>query len=65
MRTVEHAVRLATGNNRATLPLGENARRATEELVRAFLHRDLGGGLEPGLRKTMSRVREIYDHLVR
>lgn len=65
IRTAEHAVRLATGRSRSTLPLGENARRATEELVRAFLRRELPGGLEAVLGEAMARTRRLYDHLVR
>lgn len=64
IRTVEHAVRLAGGRARSTLPLGENARRATEELVNAFLRRELPGGLESCLRETMARTRRLYDHLL-
>jgi glutamine synthetase adenylyltransferase len=65
IRTAEHAVRLATGRSRSTLPLGEHARRATEELVRGFLRRELPDGLEPVLRESMARTRLLYDHLVR
>ncbi len=64
IRTVEHAVRLATGRSRSTLPLGENARRSTEELVHAFLRRDLPGGLEPALRQTLARTRSLYHHII-
>lgn len=65
IRTIEHAIRLATGRSRATLPVGEHARHATEALVRAFTGSDLPGGLEPELRRAMARAREIYDHIVR
>ena len=65
VRTAEHAIRVATGGNRATLPLGDHARRATERLASAFLGRVPGGGLEAELRRSMGRVREIFDHVVR
>jgi hypothetical protein len=65
IRAAEHAVRLVAGNSRSTLPLGENARRATEILVQAFLGRALPGGLESTLRECMSRTRRLYDHLIR
>jgi glutamine synthetase adenylyltransferase len=64
IRVTEHAIRLATGLSRSTLPVGEHARAATEELVGAFLQRRLPLGLEPELRRTMARTREIYDHLL-
>lgn len=65
IRTTEHAIRLATGANRATLPLGEHARRATEELSASILGRTFPSGLEPELRRSMARNRQIFDHLVR
>lgn len=65
IRTVEHAVRLATGRSRATVPVGEHSRQATETLVQAFIGRNLADGIEPELRRAMARAREIYDHIVR
>jgi len=65
IRTVEHAVRLATGRSRATLPVGEHARLATEALVSACLGRKLHEGVDPELRRAMARAREIYNHVVR
>lgn len=65
VRAAEHAIRVATGANRATLPLGEHARSATEALTAAFLGSAPSGGLETELRRAMARVREMYDHLVR
>ena len=64
LRTVEHAVRLATGLSRSTLPLGETARRSTEELARALLRQSLPGGLEPALREVMAATRRHYDHML-
>ncbi|MGH9523331.1 MAG: hypothetical protein ACRD3E_12460, partial [Terriglobales bacterium] len=65
IRTAEHAIRVAAGANRATLPLGDHARRATEELTASFLGRIPEAGLEAELRKSMARVREIFDHVLR
>lgn len=65
VRTAEHAIRLATGVNRATLPLGERARRATEELAASSLGRAPARGLEEELRGAMARVRQWFDHLIR
>jgi glutamate-ammonia-ligase adenylyltransferase len=65
IRAAEHAVRLATGANRATLPVGDYARSSTAELAKCFLGRPLQGGLEEELRRSMARTREIFDRLVR
>jgi glutamate-ammonia-ligase adenylyltransferase len=65
IRTAEHVVRLAVGANRATLPRGEHAHRATEELAAATLGRLLPDGLEAEVRRTMVRTRQIFAELVK
>jgi glutamate-ammonia-ligase adenylyltransferase len=63
-RVLEHAIRLATGRARKTLPVGEHARRAVEELVTRTLDRSLPGGVEAELKRTMDSVRTLYEHLM-
>ena len=64
-RTVDHVIRL--GAERATkwLPHAQHPREATEKLVSGVLGRVLTEGLEPELRKTCRRVREIYTRVLR
>ena len=64
LRVAEHAVRLATGRARSTLPLGENARRSTEALAGTLSRRPLPAGLESELREVMTITRRHYDHLL-
>ncbi|MGZ4836318.1 MAG: [protein-PII] uridylyltransferase family protein [Terriglobales bacterium] len=63
-RVVEHAVRLATGRARKTLPVGEHARSAMEELVTRALGRGVAGGVEPELERTLKATRALYEHLM-
>ena len=63
-RTVEHVVRLVTGRSRKTLPVGEHARQATEELARAILRREFPGGLEAELRRVAGETRVLFNHLI-
>jgi [glutamine synthetase] adenylyltransferase / [glutamine synthetase]-adenylyl-L-tyrosine phosphorylase len=63
-RALEHAVRLATGRARKTLPVGEHVRGAVEELASRMLDRGFEGGLEAELRRTLPAVRNLYEHLM-
>jgi glutamine synthetase adenylyltransferase len=63
-RALEHAVRLATGRARKTLPVGEHVRGAVEELASRMLDRSFEGGVEAELRRTMPAVRNLYEHLM-
>jgi glutamine synthetase adenylyltransferase len=63
-RVLEHAVRLATGRARKTLPVGEHARAAIEELVRRAWGRALPDGVEPELDRTRKATRTLYEHLM-
>jgi glutamate-ammonia-ligase adenylyltransferase len=63
-RVVEHAIRLATGRARKTLPVGEHARRAVEELAARALGRSLPGGVETELKRTLAAIRTLYEHLM-
>jgi [glutamine synthetase] adenylyltransferase / [glutamine synthetase]-adenylyl-L-tyrosine phosphorylase len=63
-RVVEHAIRLATGRARKTLPVGEHARSAVEELVVRALGRSLPGGVEAELKRTLDATRTLYEHLM-
>jgi glutamine synthetase adenylyltransferase len=63
-RVVEHAIRLATGRARKTLPVGEHARGAMEELVARMLGRGMAGGVEPELQRTLNATRAIYTHIM-
>jgi hypothetical protein len=60
---VDHVIRLVTGRARNSLPVGEHARAATEELVRRVLGRELRDGLEAELEKTLQTTRRIYHQI--
>jgi [glutamine synthetase] adenylyltransferase / [glutamine synthetase]-adenylyl-L-tyrosine phosphorylase len=64
-RTVEHAVRLVVGKARKSLPATEHGRCAAERLTALLLGRELVGGLEAELARTMAEVRSIYERVVR
>jgi [glutamine synthetase] adenylyltransferase / [glutamine synthetase]-adenylyl-L-tyrosine phosphorylase len=59
LRAVEHAIRLAVGRSRKTLPVGGQARRAVGMLVSRMLGRDVA--LENELAGTLAAVRRIYE----
>ena len=63
-RALEHAIRLVTGRARKTLPVGEHARSAIEELASRMLGRSFAGGVEAELERTLSATRSMYEHLV-
>ncbi|MBZ5567829.1 MAG: hypothetical protein LAN64_08255 [Acidobacteriia bacterium] len=63
-RALEHAIRLVTGRARKTLPVGEHARGAIEELTSRMLGRNFAGGVEAELVGTLSATRSMYEHLV-
>jgi glutamine synthetase adenylyltransferase len=63
-RALEHAIRLVTGRARKTLPVGEHARSAIEELAARMLGRSFAGGLESELQRTLPAIRSLYEHLV-
>jgi [glutamine synthetase] adenylyltransferase / [glutamine synthetase]-adenylyl-L-tyrosine phosphorylase len=63
-RALEHAIRLATGRARKTLPVGEHARGAVEELAARMMDRGFEGGLETELQRTRAAVRSLYEHLL-
>jgi glutamate-ammonia-ligase adenylyltransferase len=60
-RTVEHAIRLATGRPGKWLPVSEQARCSVEQLTRHMLNVDPGVGIESHLIETCRHVRGIYD----
>jgi glutamate-ammonia-ligase adenylyltransferase len=64
-RTVEHVLRLATGRNSRWLPSAPHARHACEKLASDILRQDFPHGLEEELLATFSKVREIYDRVVK
>ncbi len=64
LRAVEHAVRLVTGRARKSLPVGEHARAATEELAARMLGRSFSGGLEAELRRRLEATRALYEHIL-
>ncbi|MGI9104046.1 MAG: hypothetical protein ACR2IF_16520 [Terriglobales bacterium] len=61
-RSLEHVIRLVTGRPRKTLPVGEHARAATEELTGRVLGRKLE--LQGELRRMLLETRKIYRHLL-
>jgi glutamine synthetase adenylyltransferase len=63
LRALDHVIRLATGRAGRTLPVGEHARRATEELAAHVLGRRFGGGLEPELARIQQATREAYHRI--
>jgi glutamate-ammonia-ligase adenylyltransferase len=63
-RALEHAVRLVTGRARKSLPVGEHARHATEELVARALGRGLAGALESELYSRMEATRTVFRHIL-
>jgi [glutamine synthetase] adenylyltransferase / [glutamine synthetase]-adenylyl-L-tyrosine phosphorylase len=64
-RTVEHDLRLVVGRNARWLPSGVHARTACEKLAANILRQDFPDGLEAELLSTFSRVREIYDRVLK
>ena len=64
LRSLEHVIRLVTGRARKTLPVGEHARRATEELAARVLRREFPGGLEAELARTLEATRELYNRVL-
>ncbi|MGA2001171.1 MAG: hypothetical protein ABSG52_14365 [Terriglobales bacterium] len=63
-RALEHAIRIVTGRARKTLPVGEHARSAVEELASLMLGRSLQGGVEAELKRTLVATRALYEHLM-
>jgi [glutamine synthetase] adenylyltransferase / [glutamine synthetase]-adenylyl-L-tyrosine phosphorylase len=64
-RTVEHVLRLVTGRNTRWLPAAEHPRQAAEKLTSQILRREFPHGLEQELLATFTRVREIYERVVK
>ena len=64
LRAAEHAMRLATGSSRKTLPVSGPARAACEELCTRMLKREFPESLEISLRFALVGVRGIYNRLV-
>jgi len=64
LRSLEHVIRLVTGRARKTLPVGEHARRATEELAARVLRREFPGGLEAELARTLEATRDLYSRIL-
>ncbi len=63
-RALEHAVRIATGRARKTLPVGEHAHSAVEELTTRILGRGFAEGVEAELRRTLGATRALYERLM-
>ncbi len=63
-RALEHAIRIVSGRARKTLPVGEHARGAVEELASRMLGRSLQGGVEAELKRTLVATRALYEHLM-
>jgi [glutamine synthetase] adenylyltransferase / [glutamine synthetase]-adenylyl-L-tyrosine phosphorylase len=63
-RALEHAIRIVSGRARKTLPVGEHARSAVEELASRMLGRGLQGGVEAQLKRTLVATRDLYEHLM-
>ena len=63
-RALEHAIRIVSGRARKTLPVGEHARGAVEELASRMLGRSLQGGVEAELQRTLVATRALYEHLM-
>ncbi|MBZ5511070.1 MAG: hypothetical protein LAN70_07845 [Acidobacteriia bacterium] len=63
-RALEHAIRIVSGRARKTLPVGEHARSAVEELTSRMLGRSLQGGVEAELKRTLVATRALYEHLM-
>ena len=63
-RALEHAIRLATGRARKTMPVGEHAHSAVEELASRMLGRSWQGGVEAELKRTLVATRALYEHLM-
>jgi len=58
-RALEHAVRIDTGRARKTLPVGERAHSAVEELASRMLGRNFEGGVDEELKRTLAAVRGL------
>ncbi|HEX9119055.1 MAG TPA: hypothetical protein VF840_00795 [Terriglobales bacterium] len=63
-RALEHAIRIVSGRARKTLPVGEHARSAVEELASRMLGRSLQGGVEAELERTLVATRALYERLM-
>jgi [glutamine synthetase] adenylyltransferase / [glutamine synthetase]-adenylyl-L-tyrosine phosphorylase len=63
-RTVEHAIRLATGRPGKWLPVSEQVRCSVEQLTRQMLNIDSGIELESHLGETRRQVRDIYERTI-
>jgi glutamate-ammonia-ligase adenylyltransferase len=63
-RTVEHVVRLVTGQARKWLPAAEHARQITEKLTSRIFRREFPEGLERELLSACNQVRGIYDRIL-
>jgi glutamate-ammonia-ligase adenylyltransferase len=64
-RTVEHVLRLVIGKNARWLPSAAHSRQACEKLTSEILRQDFPNGLEEQLLSTFSKVREIYERVVK
>ncbi len=64
LRTVEHVVRLVTGQARKSLPAAGHARHMIEQVTAGILARKSSGGIDVELQSVMRRVREIYERVV-
>ena len=64
--TTEHMIRLVLGRPRKWLPAAERPRAAVERLTRAALAQPLSlAGLEHELRSSFTKVRAVFDKLLR
>lgn len=64
LRTVDHAIRLATGRPARTFPVAEGARRTASKLAGRMMTRDTSMGLENALNQTRSLVRDVFERLL-
>jgi [glutamine synthetase] adenylyltransferase / [glutamine synthetase]-adenylyl-L-tyrosine phosphorylase len=63
-RALEHAIRIVSGRARKTLPVGEHARGAVEELASRMMGRGFEGGVEAELKRTLKATRNMYECLM-
>ncbi len=64
LRATEHAVRLAVGKARKSLPVGESTLANVQRHVEGQIGRPLRSGIESELMSTLAEVRAVYANLL-
>ncbi|HZQ90974.1 MAG TPA: hypothetical protein VFA60_04210 [Terriglobales bacterium] len=65
LRAVEHVVRLVQGRARKSLPAAEHARQTVERLTSQILNRQFVKGLEAEMAQERTRVRKVFERVMK